>query len=195
MPLLMGKKIQLRDIRSDDFTGIRRWVNDMESVRYLSSRYWMPQSTADTADYIDHAMHAGSNGAYFAIADRETDAYLGQCDLPSINWKMRSAEMAIVMGAEEVRGRGIGTEAIGLILEYAFRLLGLERVELEVATDNHRAMRCYQKAGFTLEGVKRHAFMVDGRFADLAVMSVLAEEWRGMHPEAPLTGDQAAAQA
>ena len=133
--------------------------------------------------------HAGANGAYFAIANRENDLYLGQCDLISINWKMRSADMAIVMGDEQARGRGIGTEAIGLILAYAFTMLGLERVELEVATDNHRAMRCYQKAGFTLEGIKRHAFMVDGKFADLAVMAVLADEWRAAHPEAKLTAE------
>ena len=189
MPLLYGKNIVLRDMRPEDVSGLRRWVNDLETVRYLSARYWMPQSEADTADYLDHAMHAGANGAYVAIANRENDLYLGQCDLISINWKMRSADMAIVMGDEQARGRGIGTEAIGLILAYAFAMLGLERVELEVATDNHRAMRCYQKAGFTLEGIKRHAFMVDGKFADLAVMAVLADEWRAAHPEAKLTAE------
>ena len=189
MPILYGKNIVLRDMRPEDITGLRRWVNDLETVRYLSSRYWMPQSEADTADYLDHTMHAGANGAYFAIANRENGLYLGQCDLPSINWKMRSAEMAIVMGDEQARGRGIGTEAIGLMLTYAFAMLGLERVELEVATDNRRAMRCYQKAGFTLEGIKRHAFLVDGQYADLAVMAVLAGEWRAANPGAKLTAE------
>lgn len=178
MPNCYGKQIMLREYRADDLTGIRTWVNDRETVRYLSSRYWMPQSYADAADFLEHASHAGSNGAFFVIANLQDETYLGQTDLFSINWKMRSAEMAIVLGREALRGKGIGKEAVGLLLEYAFRTLGLERVELEVATENKRAMRCYEKAGFTLEGVKRHAFMIDGEYADLAVMSVLAGEWR-----------------
>lgn len=178
MPTLTGRRILLRDYRPEDIGAIRGWVNDLETVRYLSTRYWMPQSQTDTADFVDHAMRAGSNGAYFVIADANSGEYLGQIDLFSINWRLRAAEMAIVMGSEQARGRGIGQEAISVLLGYAFGLLGLERVELEVATDNLRAVRCYERAGFVLEGVKRHAFMVDGRYADLAVMSVLAGEWR-----------------
>jgi len=178
MPNFYGKNILLREYRSDDVNGVRSWTNDRESVRYLSARYWMPQSAADASDFVDHAMHAGANGAFFVIADPTDERYLGQIDLFSINWKLRSSEMGIVLGLEAQRGHGIGTEAIGLLLEYAFQTLGLERVELEVDTGNKRAIRCYEKAGFVLEGVKRHAFMVDGEYSDLAVMSVLAGEWR-----------------
>ena len=183
MPQFHGQQVMLREYRSDDLSGIRKWTNDLESVRYLSTRYWMPQSLTDAADFLDHAMRAGSNGAFFVIADPQDEHYLGQIDLFSINWKLRSAEMAIVLGSEAQRGKGIGSEAIGLLLDFAFRMLGLERVELEVSTENNRAIRCYQKAGFVLEGVKRHAFMLDGEFADLAVMAVLNHEWRATHPQ------------
>ena len=178
MPRCQGEHITLREYRADDLSAIHAWVNDPETVRYLSSRYWMPQSMSDTSDFLNHAMQAGTNGAYFVIAEPETGEYLGQIDLFSINWRMRSGEMAIVVAKEAKRGRGTGTEAVRLMLAFAFGTLGLERVELEVATGNQRAMRCYEKAGFRLEGVKRHAFMVDGQYADLAVMAVLAEEWR-----------------
>ncbi|MEA4999421.1 MAG: GNAT family protein [Candidatus Limiplasma sp.] len=178
MPRLIGQTIVLREYRTEDTQAIRGWVNDLETVRFLSSRYWMPQSYADTADFVDHAMHAGTNGAFFVIADRETDAYLGQTDLFSINWRLRSAEFAIVVGSEAARGRGIGREAIGILLDYAFGMLGLERVELEVAQENDRAIRCYERAGFRHEGVKRHAFMVDGQYSNLVIMAVLAPDWR-----------------
>ncbi|MDD3213847.1 MAG: GNAT family protein [Eubacteriales bacterium] len=178
MPYLYGEKILLREYRQEDYTAIRAWVNDRESVRYLSSRYWMPQSAADTADFLDHVTHAGPNGAFFVIADRKTQDYLGQIDLASINWKLRSAELAMVIGNEDIRGRGIGGEALKLMLEYAFGTLALERVELEVAVGNRRAVRCYEKAGFQTEGLKRHAFIVDGAYTDLAVMAILADEWR-----------------
>ncbi len=177
MPHLYGKRIMLRDYRQDDLPAIRTWVNDRDTIRYLSSRFWMPQSSTDTADFLSHAMSAGANGAFFIIAHIENAAYIGQIDLFSINWKMRSAEMGMVIGGEENRGKGVGEEAIGLLLEYAFTILGLERVELEVAADNLRALRCYEKAGFKREGLKRKAFLVDGEFADLLFMAVLREEW------------------
>ena len=184
MPNLTGERIVLRGYRGDDLPAISRWANDAQSVRYLSARYWMPQSTADVADLIDHAMHAGSNGAFFVIASRKDDSYLGQIDLYTINWKLRAAELAIVMGSEGERGKGLGGEALELMLRYAFETLGLERVQLEVAVENRRAIRCYERAGFLHEGIKRHAFMLDGAFTDLAVMAVLAGEWRAAHPAA-----------
>ncbi len=178
MPRLMGDKVLLREYRPDDAAAIRAWANDMETIRYLSSRYWMPQTQADAADFVDHAMRAGVNGAYFVIAAREDERYLGQVDLFTINWRLRSAEMGIVMGAEALRGQGFGTEAVRLLLAYAFDMLGLERVELEVAVENERAIRSYRRAGFVQEGVKRHAFMLGGRYSDLMVMAVLAADWR-----------------
>ena len=178
MPYFYGKNIMLRDYRQEDLPAIRAWVNDRDTIRYLSTRFWMPQSITDTSDFLNHAMSAGPNGAYFIVADLTDEHYLGQLDLFSINWRLRSAEMGMVIASEKNRGRGIGAEAIGLLLEYAFATLGLERVELEVAADNARAIRCYTKAGFRHEGVKRKAFMVDGKYADLNLMSILAEEWR-----------------
>ena len=62
---------------------------------------------------------------------------------------------------------------------FAFQTLGLERLELEVHTQNLAARRCYEKAGFTLEGVRRHAFYSDGRFCDVAMLSVLRDEYLG----------------
>lgn len=178
MPRMMGDKVMLREYRPDDAAAIRAWANDLETVRYLSSRYWMPQTQADASDFVDHAMRAGVNGAYFVIASPEDERYLGQVDLFTINWRLRSAEMGIVMGAEALRGQGYGTQAVKLLLDYAFGMLGLERVELEVAAENERAIRCYKRAGFQVEGVKRHAFMVDGRYSDLTVMAALQGDWR-----------------
>jgi RimJ/RimL family protein N-acetyltransferase len=178
LPYLYGKRIMLREYRQEDYNAIRAWVNDRETVQYLSARYWMPQSAADTADLLEHATHAGGNGAFFVIADRESGEYLGQIDLISINWKLHFAEMAVVLGRETQRGKGIGGEAIALMLEYVFTVLGLNRVELDVAVGNRRAVRCYEKAGFVLEGTKRQAFMVGGEYHDLLVMAVLKQDWQ-----------------
>ena len=182
---LYGANIFLREYRSDDLPAIRAWVNDPETVKYLSTRYWTAQSVSNTAEFLDQATRSlGGNAAYFVIADNADERYVGQIDLISINWKLRSAELAMVIGAEALRGKGIGQQAIALMLAFAFDTMGLERVELEVHADNRRAVRCYEKAGFVHEGVKRHAYYSEGRFCDVAIMSVLADEWRTRRAQA-----------
>ena len=67
--------------------------------------------------------------------------------------------------------------ALLLLEKHVFLTLGLERLELEVRMDNAAARRCYERAGFRLEGVKRHAFFANGAFCDVGIMSILREEY------------------
>ncbi len=183
MPHLYGEHIMLREYRTEDIADIRKWVNDVKSTRYLSSIFWLPQSYENTEDFVRGMVQGSGNAANFVIARKDDLAYLGQIDLLGINWKLRCGTIGIVVASEEERSHGVGAEAIGLMLRYAFQTLNLERVELELDMDNARALRCYQKAGFVLEGVKRHAYFSEGHFDDMGVMSVLAEDWRRDHPE------------
>lgn len=178
MPHMIGKTVMLREYRQEDFPAIRKWVNDRASTRYLSAIFWYPQTEADTGDFLNRVMHSAPNAAYFVIADAKDQSYIGQLDIFDINWRLRIGLLGIVIGSDEKRGRGVGTEALGLLQEYAFGVLGLERLELEVYVKNGRAVRCYEKAGFVHEGTRRHAAIVDGRYADVGVMSVLKEEWQ-----------------
>ncbi|HVE30056.1 MAG TPA: GNAT family protein [Mycobacteriales bacterium] len=71
------------------------------------------------------------------------------------------------------RGEGLGTEATGLVLDFAFGELGLYRVELEVFDYNVRAQKSYVKSGFTVEGVKRGGLLWDGHRHDVICMAAL----------------------
>ncbi len=178
MPRVVGDTVMLREYRQEDLPEIRKWVNEEETTRFLSSRFWPPQSLLDTQQFLENMMQSSHSGSNFVIADQKDERYLGQLDLFRLDWKLRCGELGMVIGAKEDRGRGVGTEALGLLFRHAFWTLGLERVELEVDMGNHGAIRCYEKAGFVLEGVKRHAYFRDGGFVDLGVFSVLAGEWR-----------------
>lgn len=183
MPHLIGNTIMLREYRTEDLPAIRKWVNDENSTRYLSSLFWLPQSYENTEDFLRAMVQGSGNSANYVIARKEDQSYVGQIDLMGINWKMHCGTIGMVVGSEEDRGRGVGAEALGLMLRYAFQTLNMERVELEVNMDNERALHCYRNAGFVLEGVKRHAYFHGGRYVDMGFMSVLAGEWRAAHPE------------
>ena len=182
MPRLIGEAVILREYRQEDLPEIRKWVNDSETIKHLSTIFWAPQTMTDTREFLDRMLQSSHNGCNFIIADKQDERYIGQLDLFRLDWKLRCGELGIVIGAETERGRGVGVEALRLMLGYAFETLGLERVELSVHMENLRARRCYERAGFVLEGVKRHAFFSNGAFCDVGIMSVLSGEWFTKHP-------------
>lgn len=177
MPRLMGERIMLREYRSEDLHAIRSWVNDSQTTRYLSTRFWPPQTAVDSEEFLSRMLQSSHNAFHFVIADAADERYIGQLDMFRVDWRLRQGEIGMVIASRAERGQGIGQEALGLMQQFAFRTLGLERLELEVHMDNAAALACYRRAGFTLEGVKRHAFFSDGHFADVGVMSVLREEY------------------
>mgnify|MGYP000963964062 CR=1 FL=1 len=183
MPHMIGKHVMLREYRQDDFSCIRKWVNDRETTKYLSSIFWFPQSEADTGEFLGRAMRSAPNAAFFVIADVNDESYIGQLDIFEINWKIRQGKLGMVIGDEGKRGKGYGTEALKLLINYAFGILSLERLELEVYDENKRAARCYEKAGFMFEGTRRRAAMVNGKFTDVHMMSVIKSDWENRKPD------------
>ena len=177
MPVLKGRRIWLREYRSEDFAAIRAWVNDEATTRWMSTRFWPPQTEVDTQEFLSRMLQSSHNAYNFVIADAQDESYIGQLDLFRVDWRLRQGEIGMVIGKSEMRGCGYGREALELMERFVFDQLGLERLELEVHMENQSALRCYQKAGFTLEGVKRHAYWADGRFGDVGVMSILRDEY------------------
>jgi RimJ/RimL family protein N-acetyltransferase len=88
----------------------------------------------------------------------------------------RSAELQIRIGDASARGRGLGSEAVRLLVEFGFRDLNLHRIWLRVFRSNTRALRTYAAAGFVKEGIMRDAAFIDGRFVDVVVMRKLDRE-------------------
>ena len=177
MPRLLGERIQLREYQADDLESIRQWVNDESTTCFLSTAYWPPQTMVDTEEFLQRMLQSSHNAFNFVIADRESGRYLGQLDMFTVDWRLRCGKLGMVIAGAENRGRGLGTEALLLLEKHVFLTLGLERLELDLRMDNAAARRCYERAGFQLEGVKRHAFFANGAFCDVGIMSILREEY------------------
>lgn len=90
----------------------------------------------------------------------------------------RHAEVGIAL-LPDARGRGIGTEAIAQIVEFAFVRRNLRRVHLEAIASNVGAIRAYEKAGFVVEGRQREHAWVRGAYEDIVRMGLLRSEWTG----------------
>ena len=103
---------------------------------------------------------------------------IGEIRLHSLETKDRTARIAIGMFDPGCLGQGLGTKAMRLVLTYGFDTLGLHRIDLRVLAFNARAIACYQKCGFVIEGRLRQSALIDGERHDDLIMGLLAPEFR-----------------
>ncbi len=173
--MIVGERVRLRAIERSDIPTFVRWFNDAE-VRHTTDLF-EPMSTAAEERWFERRLEA--EGEYLYSFEGLVDGkwmQLGTIGLHQANWRNLSAMLGIVLGEKEHWDKGFGTEAVGLILDFAFRELNLHRVELDVYAFNPRAIRCYEKAGFKHEGTRREATFRDGAYHDVYRMAVLEPE-------------------
>lgn len=178
MARLFGTRIMLREYRKDDLPWIRQWVNNPDIVSTLSDIFLYPHALESTEAFLNAVMDGTSDSRGFVIADLATEAYIGQLNLDSIDWKNRVGRIGIVIGDPEHLGLGYGTEAMRLLIRFAFREMNLNRLELDVYDFNDRAYRCYLNCGFKEEGRLRERQYKNGRYVDVIQMGLLKSEWK-----------------
>lgn len=172
---LEGERVILREYRKEDFSHMRKWVNDYEITQWLSNVFLYPHSEGDTENFINAMMEGKMKG--FVIAHKDTEEYIGQLDLIKIDWPNRIGTIGIVIGSKENLGNGYGTEAIKLLQKFSFNKLNLNKLELDVRAFNERGIRCYEKSGFKVEGRIRENYFEDGKYSDTVKMGILKREW------------------
>lgn len=178
MPRLYGERIMLREYKKDDLTYIRKWVNDPKTTENLSGLFVFPHTMNATEKFLNERLEDNSaDYKGFIIAHIETEEYIGQIDLFDIDWVNRAATLGIIIGDDEDRGRGYGSEAIMLLEEFVFNRMNLNRLELGLREYNTNGYKCYLKCGFKEEGRKRQDFFIDGRYTDSIIMSILKSEY------------------
>ena len=114
----------------------------------------------------------------FAIHVKDEDEPVGVISLMNISDANESAELSVIVGHPDDRHRGYGTEAIELLLRYAFEELGLNRVALSAFDFNGEAIAAYEKLGFAVEGRYRQAIKRNSGFHDVILMSIVKGEWQ-----------------
>ncbi len=97
--------------------------------------------------------------------------------LQNLDWKNRSCSIGLGISKLEYRGKGFGTEAVKIIIQYGFDNLGLERITASTLEQNIGAQRSLEKIGFVIEGRERKAVYFAGRKWDRLNYSLLREEY------------------
>ena len=176
-----GERVELRHHRYDDLAMVRRWYHDPELARL--TRYSLRPMSDEDIDRFFHGRLMSPEQVGYAITVRETGRLIGSTTFSNLDPENASTLFHISIGEPDAWGFGYGTEATELMLWLAFERIGLHRVALSVFDFNTRAIRSYEKVGFTVEGRHREAILRDGGRWDELTMGILAAEWRARHAD------------
>ncbi len=174
--MLKGPRVTLRALHRDDLPLLWVYNNDLAVELAGGGDPPMPQRFEQlVAGFDEQVAKGGRDDAMFAI--EVAGRFIGTCGFFGEEHTARTVELGIGIGDKSAWGQGYGREAIGLLLEYAFRYRNYRRVWLRVIANNERGIRAYRACGFTEEGRQREHVYSDGGYHDLVLMGILRSEW------------------
>ncbi len=162
----------LRPLERQDGERVRSWRNTPEVSRYM---------------YTDHVITAEEHGAWLEAALTASDrriwivehrgAPVGLATLDAPTTAARRGEWAYYLADPAVRGQGVGACVEFLVIDYAFAVLGLNKLWCEVLAENEAVWRLHLGFGFLEEARLRQHVWKNGRFQDVLGLGLLAEDW------------------
>jgi diamine N-acetyltransferase len=173
---LIGERLYLRPLEKDDLVYIRAWSNDPEIRRLTGEVRPMTQAGADA--FLEKVQN-DQDRIWFAVVLKENDQLIGETGLLRMFPAWRTTDLSIILGEKRAWGQGYGTEALTLLLDYAFGYLNFHRIAIGVVAFNHAALNFYKKVGFKQEGVQRDGYYYEHQYHDFIMMSILEDEFRG----------------
>ncbi|HVO78144.1 MAG TPA: GNAT family protein [Methanomassiliicoccales archaeon] len=176
--MLEGKLVGLKPLEQADAWLMHKWFNDQRVLEDLGGDTYFAVSLEEENAFVQHMVN-DDKAVWFIVTELKQKEQIGVIGLAAMDERSSSAELRIVIGEPKFWDKGYGSDAIGLVLREAFVARHLHRVWLRVVTYNERAISCYRKCGFTLEGTARHDHFHKGHWSDAHHMSILAGEYRG----------------
>ncbi len=166
---LEGEKVYLSPINQDDYETYVKWLNNPKITQFLD----VNDSLITLSNEKELLEKIASEEFCFAIIKKEDDTLLGNVGVTKIDYKNGKAELGIFIGEEENLSKGYGSEAIKLIINFAFNEIRLHNIWLSVFSNNPRAIKAYTKSGFVECGRRHEAIYHNGEYLDLIYMEII----------------------
>jgi ribosomal-protein-serine acetyltransferase len=154
------------DIIQRDRNYLRRWLPFVDQTR----------SVKDTEKYINlilSSQQRNQNAVYTVWFRGNIAGLAGFKDIDQVNHK---AEIGYWL-AEQMQGKGIMTNTVRKMIDFGFRNLNMNRIQIKVAVGNHKSAAIPYRLGLFFEGIERNGEFHTDRYCDLEVFSILKTEW------------------
>ncbi len=170
---LVGKKVILRAIEKEDNEFLRMMVNDPKMESDVIG-WSFPTSKIEQEKWFENQAFDKKNLRFIIEYKAQV---VGLATLTNIDWKNRKATHGIKLYGEDIKGKGIGTDAVRTIMKYAFEELQLNRLYGSIMLQNIASQKLYFKCGWKQEGVSRQSIFKNNHYIDEMQVSVLREEY------------------
>lgn len=171
--ILKGEKVILRPIIMADAPRFVKWLSDPEVNKFTSRKR---MNLKEEKQWIKGLSKKLKTEKHFAI-DMKDKIHIGSIDLRGIDLRDKKCKLGVLIGDKNYWNKGYGSDAIKILLDYGFKKLKLNRIELGVYSYNQRAIKVYNRLGFKLEGVKREDVFYKNKYHNSFVMGILKREW------------------
>jgi RimJ/RimL family protein N-acetyltransferase len=172
---LVGKKVVLRPINTEsDRAAMTRWVNDPEITFCL--KHVLPITAREECEWLD-GIGKSTKNITLAIETKDDHKLIGSMGIHDIWWTSRVGTTGALIGEKEYWGRGYGTDAKMILLNYAFNTLNLQKICSTVIAFNKRSLRYSLHCGYTIEGRRPHHIFRNGRYYDLIDLGLFKKDW------------------
>ena len=176
---VMGDKVYLRPMEREDINDdYLDWVNDSNLSKFiLATRF--PVSHDEAIDYYENSKPPAA--VYFAVCDIETGTHIGNARLSLIDWTSRQCRYGRIIGHNDFRGKGYGSDALIQLLRFGFHSLGMNRIWSSAVVENEESLASNDKVGMTREGILREYVYAGGKFHNTVVLAMLRKDFDQLH--------------
>jgi len=175
LPLLTGNLVSLRELQASDAPALFAALSSQQVSKFISPP---PATVEGFGRFISWAIRQRQAGQYlcFAIVPQGSDTAVGIFQVRSLEPAFGTAEWGFALGSE-CWGTGMFTDGAALVIDFAFDVLGVHRLEARAALKNGRGNGALRKLGAVQEGVLRRSFLRNGEYLDQALWTILQDEW------------------
>ena len=176
VPVLSGERVMLRELRMDDAASLLAMMNTEEVARFITP----PSTTVEGFEEFitfTHQERAAGKFVCFGVVPEGLSKAIGIFQVRAIDGDFTTAEWGFALGSA-FWGTGIFTDCAKLVLDFAFSIAGVHRLEARAAVTNGRGNGALRKIGAVQEGVLRRSFLRNGVYHDQMLWSILADDWR-----------------
>lgn len=170
MEKIIGKRVYIRPITEEDTDLIIEWRNS-EAVRPYFI-YQKPFTREGHLNWLKTMIETGC-GYQFIVCRIEDDEPVGCTYLRDYDREHNKIEYGVFLGLESVKGQGIGTEILGLTLQFAFEVLKVHKVFARAFSDNQASIGSFLKGGFTKEAYLKDEVRVNGEYRDIVLLGII----------------------
>ena len=176
-PELSSPRLHLREVRDDDAAALFAIHSDARVMRYWSYPAWTELAQAEQKIADIQRQRRELDMLVWAIADADTDLLIGSSAIFYMDLTQARAEIGYSLHPDW-QGRGLASEALQLVLGYAFTELGLRRLEADIDPRNLPSCHLVERFGFVREGLLRERWHVNGEICDSAIYGLLRQDFK-----------------